>query len=112
MPYHLAKGSNGTQRRSRTYVKGLEDPCTIRYTSRAYGTEGENRTHGNGLIRAAPSPLGYLCILFGGKGWIRTNEAFRVTRAPKPSSTELQSACLATSLPCPYYLAPDQGLEP
>ena len=26
----------GTQRRSRTYVKGLEDPCTIRYTSRAY----------------------------------------------------------------------------
>ena len=26
----------GTQRRSRTYVKGLEDPCTIRYTNRAY----------------------------------------------------------------------------
>ena len=28
--YHI-----GTQSRSRTYVKGLEDPCTIRYTIRA-----------------------------------------------------------------------------
>ena len=61
--YRLTKEPDGTQRRSRTYVKGLEDPCTIRYTSRADGTEGWNRTIGNGLIRAAPSPLGYLCIL-------------------------------------------------
>ena len=33
---NLAMGSDGTQRRSRTYVKGLEDPCTIHYTNRAY----------------------------------------------------------------------------
>ena len=32
----LAKEPDGTQSRSRTYVKGLEDPCTIRYTIRAY----------------------------------------------------------------------------
>ena len=31
----LAKEPDGTQSRSRTYVKGLEDPCTIRYTIRA-----------------------------------------------------------------------------
>ena len=40
----LAKEPDGTQRRSRTYVKGLEDPCTIRYTSRAYGGTPGTRT--------------------------------------------------------------------
>ena len=33
--YRLTKEPDGTQSRSRTYVKGLEDPCTIRYTIRA-----------------------------------------------------------------------------
>ena len=47
------------------YVTSIKSRVHYQSATPAYGTEGWNRTIGNGLIRAAPSPLGYFRINVG-----------------------------------------------
>ena len=62
--FSLLPTNNGTQCRSRTYVKGLEDPCTIRYTNRAYWRRewGSNPRYLSVLLAFQASPFSHLGI--------------------------------------------------
>lgn len=56
------------------YLVTIKSRVHNRYATPAYGTEGWNRTIGNGLIRAVPSPLGYFRINVGACGRCRVSD--------------------------------------